>query len=96
MVADVTVDPGGAGVSVDRVVLAADAGRVINPDGARNQLAGTIRTADFSRATVSYVVQVGDHELNVDEHSTERLEPGTPVYLQLPSDRIWLFPHGNG
>ncbi|MEM9106058.1 MAG: TOBE domain-containing protein, partial [Pseudomonadota bacterium] len=65
-------------------------------DGAMNQLAGTIRTADFFGATVSYVVQVGDHELNVDEHSTEKLEPGTPVYLQLPSDRIWLFPHGNG
>jgi putative spermidine/putrescine transport system ATP-binding protein len=65
-------------------------------EGAQNQLAGTIRTADFFGATVSYVVQVGDHELNVDEHSSERLEPGTPVYLQLPSNRIWLFPDGNG
>lgn len=42
MVADVTVDPGGGGVRVDRVVLAADAGRVINPDGARNQLEGGV------------------------------------------------------
>ncbi|MEX3011495.1 ABC transporter ATP-binding protein [Hoeflea sp. TYP-13] len=60
----------------------------------QNQLSGTIRTADFFGATVSYVVQVGDFELNVDEHSTEKLEPGTPVYLQLPRDRIWLFPDG--
>ena len=61
-------------------------------DGAVNQVEGEIRTADFFGATVSYTVQVGDHELNVDEHSTEKLETGSRVFLQLPSDRIWLFP----
>jgi nicotinate dehydrogenase subunit B len=39
-VADVTVDPGGGGVRVERVVLVADAGAVVNPDGVRNQLEG--------------------------------------------------------
>ncbi len=39
-VADVTVDPAGGGVRVERVVVVADAGAVVNPDGARNQLEG--------------------------------------------------------
>jgi len=60
--------------------------------GADNRMSGIVRTADFFGATVSYGVRVGDHELNVDEHSTERIAPGTEVYLNVPADRIWLFP----
>ncbi len=82
-----------AGEGVD-VMVRSEAIKLLKQpeDGAENQLQGVIQTADFFGATVSYVVQVGDHELNVDEHSTEKLEPGTTVYLQLPSDRIWMFP----
>jgi CO/xanthine dehydrogenase Mo-binding subunit/aerobic-type carbon monoxide dehydrogenase small subunit (CoxS/CutS family) len=39
-IADVTVDPTGGGVRVDRVVVVADAGAVVSPDGVRNQLEG--------------------------------------------------------
>lgn len=59
---------------------------------ADNLLEGVIRTADFFGATVSYSVEVAGHALNVDEHSTEKLEPGTTVYLRLPRERIWIFP----
>ena len=64
------------------------------PNGDDNRVTGRIRTADFFGATVSYGVQVGNQELNVDEHSTERIAPGTDVYLNVPGDRIWLFPDG--
>ncbi len=39
-VADVSVDPAGGGVRVERILVVADAGAVVNPDGARNQLEG--------------------------------------------------------
>ena len=40
VVAEVDVDDAGGGVRVRRLVVVADAGAVVNPDGARNQLEG--------------------------------------------------------
>ena len=60
--------------------------------GAENQISGTVENADFFGAVLSYGIRVGDSELNVDEHSTDRVMPGTEVYLNIPGDRIWLIP----
>jgi CO/xanthine dehydrogenase Mo-binding subunit len=45
MVVDVAVDAASAGITVRRVVLACDAGSVVNPDGLRNQLEGGVLQA---------------------------------------------------
>lgn len=42
VVAEVDVDPDAARVTVTRVIAACDAGRIIDPDGARNQIEGGI------------------------------------------------------
>jgi nicotinate dehydrogenase subunit B len=42
MVAEVTVDPATGRIRVTRVVAAHDCGRIINPDGVRNQIEGNI------------------------------------------------------
>jgi ABC-type Fe3+/spermidine/putrescine transport system ATPase subunit len=57
-------------------------------------LAGVVCSADFSGASVSYSIAVGDVRLKVEEHSTRSITPGTPVRLTLPRDRIWIFKRG--
>lgn len=42
MVADVVVDPATGNVRVSRVVIAHDCGKIINPDGVRNQVEGNV------------------------------------------------------
>lgn len=61
-------------------------------DAAENGLAGTVATADFFGAVLSYGIRIGDSVLNVDEHSTDRVAPGEEVHLSIPGDRIWLIP----
>jgi nicotinate dehydrogenase subunit B len=41
VVVDVTVDPGRGEIQLERAVIAADAGQIVNPDGLSNQLEGS-------------------------------------------------------
>jgi len=61
-----------------------------------NLLPVVVSRVDFHGATVSYVVEVGDMQFTVEEHSTRRLEPGAALYLSVPARHLWLFPSERG
>ncbi len=59
-VAEVTVTPVAGAIRLDRIVIAQDCGRVVNPDGLRNQIEGNIIQA-ASRALLEQVAWDDHH-----------------------------------
>ncbi len=57
-----------------------------------NLLPVVVSRVDFHGATVSYVVEAGDMQFTVEEHSTRRLAPGAALQLSVPARHLWLFP----
>jgi nicotinate dehydrogenase subunit B len=89
VVVDVEVDPKTGMVKVPRVVMAADIGRVVNPDGARNQIEGGIVQA----VSIALKEQVAFDKREI----TSRDWSGYPIlaFSEVPRIEIVLM-DGNG
>jgi CO/xanthine dehydrogenase Mo-binding subunit len=74
-VADVEVEPSSGGVRVRRVVVAHDCGRIINPDGVRNQVEGNV---------IQGVSRALKEEVTWDAHAVTSLTWETYPILTFP------------
>jgi len=77
-----------------QVMLRSEAIDLMTESPSGGGVSGRIVSRDFFGASVSYQVDCGGHVINVTEPGGRRLiDSGTPVWLDIAPERVWLLPN---
>lgn len=74
-----------------QVMLRGEAIDLLTSQSAQGGVAGRVVARDFFGASVNYNIDCGTHQITVSEQARRLVDVGTPVWLSIDPERVWLL-----